>query len=627
MQTTHTKNPFDFLGLDPVLLRAVYGLGYEAPTPIQKEAIPAILSGRDVIGTAQTGSGKTAAFLLPILHRLLKQSPGHTRALVLSPTRELAAQIEVALRGLAKGTKIRGHAVYGGVGMAAQEHALRSGVDVVVATPGRLLDHMSRRNVDFRGLQVLVLDEADRMLDMGFLPDVRRIVDALPRERQTLLFSATMAPEIESLSRTIMRNPVRISVSPPHRPPSTIRHEVYPVPQHLKTALLVRLLGREDMMSVLVFVRTKRRADRVARQVGAAGFDVARIHGDRSQSQRETALAGFRSGRHQILVATDVAARGIDVEGISHVINYDVPAVPTDYVHRVGRTARMEAAGEAITFVTPGGLPNHRLRRAGGRRRRADDRVAYHGGFPRRGLLRGGPRGGRRCPRGDMGEGPDRGPRDLAIHHAHAPRHAGTLRQLPLLGPDPERPSRGLVLARDLRRRAGRHAGDRTFATPRTRRRSTSRAPRPDVDANHGARPRRRHARLRSRPLARADHRRVGVAVDPDPLDGAGDRSMVRRDRLRGVPCEPGERLPPNPATGRRLHRLRGLAIRRGCAVCRRRELERSGGVGVPRFPGEHPAGRLVRVARPPKAGNALGNRTPTDALGDETASTSSSAG
>src|SRR5439155_806956 len=235
MQTTHTKHPFDQFGLEPVLLRAVYALGYEAPTPIQKEAIPAVLAGRDVIGTAQTGSGKTAAFLLPILQRLLKQPPGRTRALVLSPTRELAAQI---------------------------------------------------------------------------------------------------------------------AVSPPHRPPTTIRHEVYPVPQHLKTSLLVRLLGREDMMSVLVFVRTKRRADRVARQVGQAGFDVARIHGDRSQSQRETALAGFRSGRHQVLIATDVAARGIDVEGISHVINYDVPTIPTDYVHRVGRTARMEAEGEAITFVT-----------------------------------------------------------------------------------------------------------------------------------------------------------------------------------------------------------------------------------------------------------------------------------
>src|SRR2546427_4408199 len=353
MQASHTENPFNHLGLEPILLRAVYGLGYEAPTPIQKEAIPAILTGRDVIGTAMPGSGKPAAFFLPIPHRLLSQTPGRTRALVPSPTRELAAQFEVAPRGLAKGTRIRGHAVYGGVGMAAQDPALHSGVDVVVATPGRLLDHMSRRNVDFRGLQVLVLDEADRMLDMGFLPDVQRIVGALPRDRQTLLFSATMPPEIEALSRTIMRNPVRISVSPPHRPPPTIRHEAYPVPQHLKTALLVRLLGREDMMSVLVFVRTKRRADRVARQVGAAGFDVARIHGDRSQSQRETALAGFRCGRHQILVATDVAARRIDVEGISHVINYDVPAVPTDYVHRVGRTARMEAVGEAITFVTP----------------------------------------------------------------------------------------------------------------------------------------------------------------------------------------------------------------------------------------------------------------------------------
>ncbi len=345
--------PFDHLGLDPVLLKAVYAMGYEAPTPIQRETIPAILQGRDLIGTAQTGSGKTAAFVLPILQRLMRQPPGRTRALILSPTRELAAQTEAALRSLGKGTRVRGQSVYGGVGMAPQEHALRGGVDVVIATPGRLLDHMGRRNVDFRGLQVLVLDEADRMLDMGFLPDVRRIIAALPRERQTLLFSATMEPEIESLSRSIMRDPVRISVSPPHRPPPKIRHEVYPVPQHLKTALLVELLGREDMLSVLVFVRTKRRADRVARQVGNTGFDVARIHGDRSQSQRDAALAGFRSGRHQILVATDVAARGLDVEGITHVINYDVPPVPTDYIHRVGRTARAEAEGEAITFVTP----------------------------------------------------------------------------------------------------------------------------------------------------------------------------------------------------------------------------------------------------------------------------------
>ncbi len=349
----HEHSAFDRLGLDPLLLRAVYAMGYEAPTPIQRDAIPPILQGRDVIGTAQTGSGKTAAFVLPILQRLMKQPPGRTRALILSPTRELAAQTETALRQFGKGTRVRGQSVYGGVGMGPQEHALRSGVEVVIATPGRLLDHMGRRNVDFRSLEVLVLDEADRMLDMGFLPDVRRIIAALPRERQTLLFSATMEPEIESLSRSIMRNPVRISVSPSHRPPPKIRHEVYPVPQHLKTALLTELLGREDMLSVLVFVRTKRRADRVARQLGQAGFDVARIHGDRSQSQREAALAGFRSGRHQVLVATDVAARGLDVEGITHVINYDVPPVPTDYIHRVGRTARAEAEGEAITFVTP----------------------------------------------------------------------------------------------------------------------------------------------------------------------------------------------------------------------------------------------------------------------------------
>ncbi len=347
------KRPFDNLGLDPTLVRAVNALGYEAPTPIQREAIPPILAGRDVIGTAQTGSGKTAAFLLPILQRLMHHPSRATRALVLSPTRELAAQTETAFRGFANGTRLRAHAVYGGVGMRPQEDALRGGVDVVVATPGRLLDHMGRRNTDFRAVQVLVLDEADRMLDMGFLPDVRRIVDVLPRDRQTLLFSATMPEEIERLSRTIMRNPVRIAVSPPHRPPPTIRHEAYPVPAHLKTAILVRLLGREDMLSVLVFVRTKRRADRVARQVEQAGFPVARIHGDRSQSQREMALEGFRSGRHQVLVATDVAARGIDVEGITHVINYDVPVVPTDYVHRVGRTARMEALGDAVTLVAP----------------------------------------------------------------------------------------------------------------------------------------------------------------------------------------------------------------------------------------------------------------------------------
>ncbi|MGH6693566.1 MAG: DEAD/DEAH box helicase, partial [Gammaproteobacteria bacterium] len=232
---------FDALGLDPALVRTTSALGFTTPTPIQREAIPAILSGRDVIGTAQTGSGKTAAFLLPLLHRLMKERPGRTRALVLSPTRELAVQIDKVLADLARGTRLRGHAIYGGAGMGGQEQALRAGVDVVVATPGRLLDHVARRNVDFGRLEVLVLDEADRMLEMGFLPDVRRILALLPKRRQNLLFSATMAPEMESLSRAIMRDPVRISVSPPHRAPSTIRHEVYPVPGHLKTQLLIRL--------------------------------------------------------------------------------------------------------------------------------------------------------------------------------------------------------------------------------------------------------------------------------------------------------------------------------------------------------------------------------------------------
>ncbi len=344
---------FDQLGLDPILLGAVQRAGYSSPTPIQAEAIPAIMAGGDVVGTAKTGSGKTAAFLLPILHRLLKQPGRGTRVLILSPTRELAAQTEAFLRDLARGTQIKGKAVYGGVGMGPQEEALRAGVDVIVATPGRLLDHARRGHLDFRGLTVLVLDEADRMLDMGFLPDVRTIIGLLPAQRQTLLFSATMSREVEELAGEILKQPVRIAVGPQHQPPETIRHTAYPVAQHLKTSLLVRLLGREDMMSVLVFTRTKRRADRVARQLAQAGFPVGRIHGDRSQGQREAALEGFRSGRHQILVATDVAARGLDVLGISHVVNYDVPPVAIEYIHRVGRTARVEAAGEAITLVAP----------------------------------------------------------------------------------------------------------------------------------------------------------------------------------------------------------------------------------------------------------------------------------
>lgn len=421
MQASQKVSDFADLGLDPILLKTVQGLGYKHPTPIQREAVPAVLKGGDVIATAQTGSGKTAAFLLPILQGLLAQKRGKTRVLVLTPTRELASQIEQVMRDLARGTRLQGQAVYGGVGMDLQARALRHGVDVVIATPGRLLDHMNRKNADFGSLQYLVLDEADRMFEMGFLPDVRRIVGALPRRRQTLLFSATMLREMEDLARQVCRNPVRISVSRPERPPPTIKQSIYPVPEHLKTPLLLRLLEREDVTSALVFVRTKRRADRVAKQVGADGFDVGRIHGNRSQNQRQQALADFRSGHHQVLVATDVAARGIDVEGISHVVNYDVPHVATDYLHRVGRTARMEALGEAMTLATPDDRDKLRgIERALGK---PIDRIEVDGfdyraaAPPKRAHPQGRPgrSGGR-----PGGGGPKRGPRKQATGRARS---------------------------------------------------------------------------------------------------------------------------------------------------------------------------------------------------------------
>lgn len=350
MQRTVT---FEVLGLDAVLLRAVQRLGYASPTPVQAEAIPAILAGRDVIGSAVTGSGKTAAFLLPILQRLTRKPARGTRVLIVAPTRELASQTDSMLSDLARGTGIKGKAVYGGVGMQPQERALRERVDVIVATPGRLLDHLRRGHVDFRDVQVLVLDEADRMLDMGFLPDVQQIIRTLPKQRQTLLFSATIPPEVERLARHIMRDPLRITVGRQDQPPETIRHTVYPVPKHLKTPLLDILLRREEKKSVLVFTKTRRGADRLARHLDHAGFKTGRIHGDRSQAQREAALAGFRAGSQQILVATDVAARGLDIYGITHIVNYDVPPVARDYIHRVGRTARLEATGEAITLMDP----------------------------------------------------------------------------------------------------------------------------------------------------------------------------------------------------------------------------------------------------------------------------------
>ena len=327
-------------------------MGYRNPTPIQRSTIPDAVRGRDLIGTAQTGSGKTAAFLLPILERLIDHPPGRIYALVLTPTRELALQADGFLRQLGRHTRVRGGAVYGGVGMEPQERALRGGAEVIVATPGRLLDHMSRGYVDFRSLEVLVLDEGDRMLDMGVIPDVRRILRNLPSRRQTLLFSATMPPEVVQLARDFLHEPRMVRVEETTVAAAGVTHRALPVPQHQKTDLLSFLLKDPSLTSVLVFTRTKHRADRVVRQLKQNHVDAGVIHGNKSQSQRVKALEAFRRGYHRVLVATDIAARGIDVEGVSHVINYDSPNDPETYVHRVGRTARAQRQGIAITMVT-----------------------------------------------------------------------------------------------------------------------------------------------------------------------------------------------------------------------------------------------------------------------------------
>ena len=346
--------PFKSLGLHDDLVRAVKELGFTRPTPIQEQAIPVILQGKDVLGGAQTGTGKTAAFLLPILHRLLTHpGRGGTRALVLTPTRELALQIEDDFRDLARFTSLRGGVVYGGVGFADQTHALTSGFDVIIATPGRLLDHMQRGHAKFGHLETLVLDEADRMLDMGFLPDLRRILSKLPRQRQNLLFSATIPPEIASLADETVKDPVTIQIGHRAMAAAGIRHAVYPVSGDRKTPLLLEILKRTSAGSVLVFCRTRRRAERLSYTLQHAGLRAARIHSDRSQAQRVQALEGFRAGRYQILVATDIAARGLDVENITHVINYDIPHTREEYVHRSGRTARAEAEGDAFTLVAP----------------------------------------------------------------------------------------------------------------------------------------------------------------------------------------------------------------------------------------------------------------------------------
>jgi ATP-dependent RNA helicase RhlE len=343
---------FDNLGLEPRLLQAVATMGYTRPTPIQRDAIPFVLAGRDVVGCAQTGTGKTAAFVLPLMQRVPAR-PGGPRALVVTPTRELALQIEGVAAEVSRLTKHRVAVVYGGVGYEPQTKALKRGVDVLVATPGRLLDLMERKVADLSNVEVLVLDEADRMLDMGFWPQVRKIIAAVPAERQNLLFSATMSADVMRIVASTLRDPVRVEVAPAMTPIEAIEQRVYPVGSQEKSRLLVHLIKEHGLDRVIVFTRTKHRADRVAKVLRQSGIACAAIHGDRSQSQRQQALDSLKTGRCKVLVATDVVARGIDIDDVSHVVNYDLPNSPEDYVHRIGRTARAGKTGTAVSLLAP----------------------------------------------------------------------------------------------------------------------------------------------------------------------------------------------------------------------------------------------------------------------------------
>ena len=343
---------FDNLGLSPRLLEAVAAMGYTRPTPIQRDAIPYVLEGRDVVGCAQTGTGKTAAFVLPLMQRIAAK-PGGPRALVVTPTRELALQIEGVAAEVAKLTKHRVAVVYGGVGYEPQIKALTRGVDILVATPGRLLDLMERRVADLSHVEILVLDEADRMLDMGFWPQVRRIIATIPAERQNLLFSATMSSDVIRIVNSTLHDPVRVEVAPAATPIELVDQRVYPVGGQQKAQLLVHLIKENDLDRVIVFTRTKHRADRVAKVLHQNGIKCAAIHGDRSQVQRQSALDSLKAGRCRVLVATDVVARGIDVDDVSHVVNYDLPNTPEDYVHRIGRTARAGKSGTAVSLLAP----------------------------------------------------------------------------------------------------------------------------------------------------------------------------------------------------------------------------------------------------------------------------------
>jgi ATP-dependent RNA helicase RhlE len=342
---------FSTFNLHTNIAAGIKAAGYTDPTPIQAQAIPPVLRNQDVMGLAQTGTGKTAAFVLPILQRMIKGPRGRVRALVIAPTRELAEQTHQAIITLGRKTGIRSATIYGGVSINTQIKKLRAGVEIIVACPGRLLDHMNQRTINLSNLEVLVLDEADRMLDMGFLPDIKRIIKQIPKSRQTLLFSATMPGGIRKLANDILKDPVTVQVDH-SAPANTVSHELFPVDQSLKTGLLLKLLGNTDTESVLVFTRTKHRARRVGEQLEKAGYRAASLQGNLSQNRRQEALQGFRDGRYQVLVATDIAARGIDVSCISHVINFDMPDTTDAYTHRIGRTGRAAKTGDAFTFIT-----------------------------------------------------------------------------------------------------------------------------------------------------------------------------------------------------------------------------------------------------------------------------------
>jgi len=347
--------PFKTLGLSDPLVKGILAAGYTAPTEIQSQAIPAAIAGRDIIGCAQTGTGKTAVFVLPILDRLSHEPSTKrrvVRSLILTPTRELALQIEKFILRYGRFLHLRTLTVYGGVNIKGQLTALHNGVDIIVATPGRLLDHMQRHTVDLTSVEVLVLDEADRMFDMGFIKDVQKIIAAVPKKRQTMLFSATISPEVRALTASVQKSPIMFQIGIPRNPIETITQHVYLVEKEQKISLLLHLLRGTHLSTVLLFSRTKHGADKINRYLERADIVSVAIHSGRNQSQRERAMDGFKNGKYRVMVATDIAARGIDVTGISHVINFDVPVIPEDYIHRIGRTGRAEATGDAITFVS-----------------------------------------------------------------------------------------------------------------------------------------------------------------------------------------------------------------------------------------------------------------------------------